>query len=199
MPADHLRLDSCNLPYMVPAAADVRHCVCFCRYVYTFLVAFHILLTRPLALAFAHFLRRRVTFAKLLENSQTGLSTSRYLRLMAMAVVEMIIGVASTSATLAFSVKWDMRPYTNWADVHWNFSRIDLYATLFTPPFVLRFYYGIWWIVPISSFIFFLFFAFGQEAMKEYGACAAWFRAHIMRRRDSKISISRFIPLPASR
>ncbi|KAI0944378.1 hypothetical protein AcW1_002108 [Taiwanofungus camphoratus] len=151
------------------------------------------------ALAFAHFLRRRVTFAKLLENSQTGLSTSRYLRLMAMAVVEMIIGVASTSATLAFSVKWDMRPWTNWADVHWNFSRIDLYATLFTPPFVLRFYYGIWWIVPISSFIFFLFFAFGQEAMKEYGACATWFRTHILRRRDSKNSISRLIPLPASR
>ncbi|EMD35235.1 STE3-like pheromone receptor B mating type [Gelatoporia subvermispora B] len=132
-------------------------------------------------LAFYHFLRQRISFARHLQSTNSGLNTSRYLRLMAMSIVEMLLGIAATSATLAFSVIWDMRPWTNWANVHWDFSRIDLYATFGTPPFILTYYYVLWWIPPASSFIFFFFFAFGQEAMKEYQACFSWVLLHVFK------------------
>ncbi|OBZ74842.1 Pheromone B beta 1 receptor [Grifola frondosa] len=151
------------------------------------------------AVAFMHFFRRRITFAKHLENSRAGLTTSRYLRLMAMSIVEMIISAAATSTTLWFTTL-TLRPWTNWADVHWNFSRVDVYFTAFTPRFVLVYYYIAWLILPISSLIFFLFFAFGQDALQEYGALVTWMCRRVLKRghRDIEKSGS-FAPLPSAR
>nr|BDD37065.1 pheromone receptor [Rhizopogon roseolus] len=130
--------------------------------------------------AFVHFMKRRITFARHLESSRNGLTTSRYFRLMLMAVVEMIWNIMITSYTLWFSTM-DMRPWTNWDNVHSNFSRIDLYATLFTPRIVLSSFYLIWWIIPASTFIFVAFFAFGKDAVEEYKACIVWVRRNILK------------------
>ncbi|KIK94950.1 hypothetical protein PAXRUDRAFT_11742 [Paxillus rubicundulus Ve08.2h10] len=130
--------------------------------------------------AFIHFMRRRITFSRHLESSRNGLTTSRYFRLMLMSVVEMIWNILVTCFSLWFSML-AYRPWTNWADVHWNFSRIDLYPTLFTPPIVLSSYYLIWWIVPASTFIFVAFFSFGKDAMEEYKACFTWLRRTVLR------------------
>ena len=127
------------------------------------------------------FLRRRATFAKHLE-STSSLTTSHYLRLMLMAIMEMIMGVAATSFTL-WTATLDIRPWTGWADVHWNFSRVDQYLAFELSPFVARYYYALWWLPPASSFIFFAFFAFGKDAMREYGAFFSWFRVRLFRLR----------------
>ncbi|TBU29736.1 GPCR fungal pheromone mating factor [Dichomitus squalens] len=135
------------------------------------------------AMALSHFMRRRVTFAKHLEGSNSGLNPSRYLRLMLLALFEMFASAAAVSATLAFSVIWDMRPWTNWADVHWDFGRVDTYPTPFLPPFIYRFYYACWWIAPVSAYVFCAFFAFGQEAMNEYKACGRWVWRVVLRQK----------------
>ena len=140
------------------------------------------------------FLRRRATFTKHLE-SRSSLTTSHYLRLMLLAVVEMVLGVASTSTAL-WTATLDIRPWTGWADVHWGFSRIDQYSTSMLAPFVQRYYYVLWWFVPISSYIFFLFFAFGREAMREYGSCLSWVRIRLFRLRvqETHKSLTSTIP-----
>ncbi len=147
-------------------------------------------------------MRRRVTFAKHLENSNSGLNTSRYMRLMLLALFEMFASAAAVSATLGFSVVWDMRPWTNWADVHWDFGRIDTFPTRYLPPFIYSFYYACWWIAPVSAYIFCAFFAFGQEATNEYRSWAAWVWRNVFRQKPKprrmkgmkKMSSAGFVP-----
>ena len=137
--------------------------------------------TSSLAIALYAIVRRHANFAKHLA-SHSGLSTSHYIRLMAMAVIETAFSISATSITL-WTATLNTRPWTNWADVHWNFSRIDQYFTAYIPPVMVRYYYAVWWFVPISSYVFFLFFAFGRDATREYGACAQWVQRRALRRR----------------
>ncbi|KZT19582.1 fungal pheromone STE3G-protein-coupled receptor [Neolentinus lepideus HHB14362 ss-1] len=139
------------------------------------------------ALALKHFLERRISFAKHLDN-RAGLSTARYLRLIMMAVVEMVIGIAFTAYTLWFNTP-NLQPWTSWADVHWHFSAIAQYPTVLLPPAFLRAYTVLWWMVPISSFIFVIFFAFGEDAIAEYKACFLWISRNVLRRQPSPRSI----------
>lgn len=155
-------------------------------------------------IALMHFLRHRITFARHLENSSSGLTTSRYLRLMAMAFTEIVVTAVSSSITLWFT-SLGLRPWTNWADVHWDFSRVDTVVMAFAPPMVANYYYAIWYIIPVSSLIFFAFFAFGQEAVKEYSACWAWVRNHVFpciprkpARSAPKYSFGAFVSLPSA-
>ncbi|EGN92608.1 hypothetical protein SERLA73DRAFT_65462, partial [Serpula lacrymans var. lacrymans S7.3] len=149
-------------------------------------------------MAFIHFMRRRVTFARHLESSRNGLTTTRYFRLMLMAVVEMVWNLIITSYTLWFS-SLDFRPWKNWDYVHSNFSRIDLYATLFTPQIVITNYYLVWWIVPASTFIFVAFFAFGKDAIDEYKACFISFRRKVLRQTVKDDHFKGFGSLPIAR
>ncbi len=150
-----------------------------------------------------HFLRHRITFARHLENSSSGLTTSRYLRLMAMAFTEIVVTAVSSSITLWFT-SLGLRPWTNWSDVHWDFSRVDTAVMAFAPPMVANYYYAIWYIIPVSSLIFFAFFAFGQEEVKEYSACWAWVRDHVFPciprkpARSPKYSFGAFVSLPSA-
>ncbi|KAJ7182461.1 pheromone A receptor-domain-containing protein [Mycena crocata] len=123
-------------------------------------------------LALRHFIHRRISFAAHLDASHSALTTSRYLRLMLMAILEMIWSITVTSYTLWFTtVSIPLRPYISWADVHSNFSRIDTYPTLFMPGIVVRAYYFLWWLVPVSTFAFVAMFAFGRDAVEEYKKC----------------------------
>ena len=114
---------------------------------------------------------------------------------MLMAVVEMVIGVASTSTTL-WTATLDIRPWTGWADVHWDFSRINQILAVELPPLVSRYYYALWWLLPISSYIFFMFFAFGKDAMREYGTCFSRLRTRLFKLRiqESHKSLTSTIP-----
>ncbi|KAF8239214.1 fungal pheromone STE3G-protein-coupled receptor [Tricholoma matsutake] len=135
------------------------------------------------ALALRHFMLRRISFAAHLQNSNSALTTSRYLRLMLMAVVQMLWSAIVTSYTLWFTtISIPIRSWTNWADVHSDWLRIDLYSTLFTPPIVIETYYILWWTIPASTIIFVGFFAFGRDALDEYKKCFAWFRTRVLRR-----------------
>ncbi|GLB44316.1 putative pheromone A receptor [Lyophyllum shimeji] len=149
-----------------------------------------------------HFFVRRVTFARHLQNSNSALTTSRYFRLICMAIVQMFWGLLATIVNVWFSCRTGLRQWTGWADVHFNFSRIALFPTLFIPPDVLRWTFFTWWVIPISSVLFFVFFSFGEDAMKEYTACIQWVARTVFRRKgtaDMKLSLPSFVRKPVPR
>lgn len=85
-----------------------------------------------------------------------------------MVITEMLWGTALTSFNLHHNVAGRLCPWTNWDDVHYNFSRVGLYPEVAIPPAFRRANMVLWWAMPVSSFIFFVFFGFGAEAKKEY-------------------------------
>ncbi|KAJ7017950.1 GPCR fungal pheromone mating factor, partial [Mycena alexandri] len=133
-------------------------------------------------LALRHFMVRRISFAAHLDASHSALTTSRYLCLMLIAVAEMIWSPAITTYILWFNrMASPLRPWTTWADVHSNFSRVGVYPAFLIPQAVLTSYKVMWWMIPASTFVFVAVFAFGREAMDEYTACFKWVRRTVFR------------------
>lgn len=91
-----------------------------------------------------------------------------------MVITEMLWGTVLTSLNLYYNVKGGLQPWTNWDDVHYDFSRINVYPDSVVPPEFRRIMMLFWWAVPVSSLIFFLFFGFGEEAKKEYTKVWQW-------------------------
>ncbi|KZT19583.1 fungal pheromone STE3G-protein-coupled receptor [Neolentinus lepideus HHB14362 ss-1] len=138
------------------------------------------------AMALTHFIRRRIDFGKHLQNNGSALTSNRYIRLIAMSVVEMVLGTSINAFNVYSNVSVGLRPYTSWADVHSNFSRIGQWPSVFLTPSIRRDEMVIWWALPVSSYIFFLFFGLGEEAFKEYGKVIRWVRRVVLRRKVSE-------------
>nr|AAS46748.1 PDSTE3.3 mating-type pheromone receptor [Pleurotus djamor] len=149
------------------------------------------------ALALYHFIRRRLTFAAHLQNSNSALTTNRYLRLIAMSITQMIYGTVLTSVNLYSNARHGLSPYTSWEDVHFNFSRIDVYPKMFIPPKLYSLMLLFWWTMPVSALIFFIFFGFGEEAKKEYSKYWSWIRRTIFRVKDNDSGKKGVFPMKA--
>nr|ANB67024.1 pheromone receptor [Agrocybe salicacicola] len=149
------------------------------------------------ALAFRNFWMRRITFARHLQTSNSALTPSRYFRLMAMSLVQMFWGLVIISLSMWFTMKRGLRPWISWEDVHFEFSRIGLFPKMFIPRREFLYTFLLWWTLPISSFLFFAFFSFGQDAMKEYRECYLWVRRRIFRLADPSEKFSGSSPLPS--
>ncbi|KAH7882765.1 GPCR fungal pheromone mating factor, partial [Phlebopus sp. FC_14] len=132
------------------------------------------------SIALYHFVRRRISFAMHLQNSNSALTTHRYLRLIAMAVTEIAWGSSLSAFNLYNNTHYGLRPWISWANVHSNFSRVDLYPTIELLPSFLNTQYLFWWMMPASAYIFFLFFGFGEEARKEYSKVITLFCTRIL-------------------
>ncbi|KAI6002483.1 Rcb2.42 [Pisolithus orientalis] len=132
--------------------------------------------------AVRHFFRRRLMFAKHLQNSNSGLTTSRYFRLMSMAVVQMFWSLLITSFNVWFSCQNGLRRWISWDNVHTGFSQIAYFPTVLIPSSTLTWTYILWWALPASAIIFFVFFSFGHDAMNEYRECFSWVRRAVFRR-----------------
>ncbi|KAF8239211.1 fungal pheromone STE3G-protein-coupled receptor [Tricholoma matsutake] len=133
------------------------------------------------ALALRHFMLHRISFAAHLTTSHSALTTSRYLWLMLMVSLQMVWSLALMIFSLWFNIMAVLpRRWTMWNDVHSNFGHIDLYATAFTPLPIITSYYVLWWMPPISTLVFMIFFAFGRDAMEEYKKFFIWFHTHIL-------------------
>lgn len=128
------------------------------------------------AVAVRHFFRRRLMFAKHLQNSNSGLTISRYFRLMSMAVVQMFWSLLITSFNVWFSCQNGLRPWISWDNVHSGFSQIAYFPTVLIPSSTLTWTYILWWALPASAAIFCIFFSFGRDAMHEYRECFSWVR-----------------------
>ncbi|KAG1901732.1 putative fungal pheromone GPCR, STE3-type [Suillus fuscotomentosus] len=111
------------------------------------------------ATAFSHFWKRRALFSKHLKNTGSALTPSRYFRLMSMAIVEMFFGLLVTILNMWWTMRPGLRPWITWT-------------------------FALWFMIPIASVFFFLFFAFGRDAVKEYGATFRWIQRHVLRVQD---------------
>jgi hypothetical protein len=78
------------------------------------------------------------------------------------------------AVVFAISFRGGLRPYISWADVHYDFSRVAQYPTVFIPNDILVLGYVSWWTVPLSGLSFFCSFSFGEDAVAEYGPWARW-------------------------
>ncbi|KDR72316.1 hypothetical protein GALMADRAFT_769055 [Galerina marginata CBS 339.88] len=117
------------------------------------------------------FNRRRIEFKELLEK-HSNLTSAFYVRLMCFACLELLWTIPVASFFLYVAVKVGLQPWTNWDDVHFNFSRV-----VFVPRTV-------WesdrlatvtnelgrWLGVIGAFNFFAFFGFAEEARMNYRA-----------------------------
>jgi len=146
-----------------------------------------------LGLALRHFMQRRLSFAAHLS-SNSAFTTSRYLRLMAMSATQMVWSISMTIYALWFNlIAGPIRPWTTWSDVHSDWLRIDTFLEEFTPPFILKTFCVLWWVVPASTLLFVAFFSFGKDALDEYKKCFSWFKTHVLRRPSSKGPFKKFI------
>ncbi|KAF9017841.1 STE3-domain-containing protein [Hymenopellis radicata] len=148
----------------------------------------------PIVMAFAcliyagcalrHFMIRRATFAAHLNSPQSALTASRYLRLILMSIFQMTWSIIMTSYTLWYTaMAIPLRPWTTWADVHSNFARAAQFpkVLLAMSPKTSTAYYFSWWAIPMSTFVFVAFFAFGKEAVDDYRKCWVWIKRNVFR------------------
>lgn len=154
-------------------------------------------------MALHHFAQRRLEFEQHLRNSQSSLNTARYMRLMALAITEMCWGQSLGCYIIYLNVRENgVRPYTSWADVHYNFSRIALYPAWVVPRWTMDRLLLSWWILPITAVLFFLFFGFSEEALEGYASTFRWTRRRIFRQKlssSTKGSYSKGDSLPQFR
>lgn len=131
-----------------------------------------------------HFFRRRLAFAQHLQNTNSGLTTSRYFRLIAMSIVQMFWGIVVMSLNMSFTLRTGLRPWISWDDVHSDWLRVDVFPTRLIPRPVLTTTHIMWWTIPVSAWLFFVFFSFGDDAMNEYKKCIMWVREKIFRMKE---------------
>ncbi|KIK01995.1 hypothetical protein K443DRAFT_6515 [Laccaria amethystina LaAM-08-1] len=130
------------------------------------------------AIVVRNFMRGRESFADILKAS--GLTPSRYLRLICMSIFQMLLMMTLTSIELGFNLmRYPLQRWTTYADVHHNFSFIGLYPFETGP---LKECHITWWVYPACTFICVGFLSSGQDAVEEYKKCISWCRSHILRR-----------------
>ncbi|CAE6467716.1 unnamed protein product [Rhizoctonia solani] len=120
-------------------------------------------------IALRWFVHRRAQFQAVLQSNNSGLTTSRYLRLIALSITEMLFATAMTIFVLVITLEDNgLRPWVSWDFVHSDWLRVDQFAKALSPQYFWDRYLLTWYMVPITSIAFFAFFGFGQEAKEEY-------------------------------
>nr|AER30303.1 mating pheromone receptor a1 [Rhodotorula araucariae] len=123
-------------------------------------------------LALRLFVARRYQFARLLESSQSAISTSRFIRLIALAALQIAytVPIALCLRIIQF-VTIPLNPFHDWAEVHYGFNyvgTITLKQFESGPKTYARLQELNYWSYAISCAIFFLFFGMGEESVASY-------------------------------
>nr|XP_019047498.1 hypothetical protein I302_04113 [Kwoniella bestiolae CBS 10118]OCF26428.1 hypothetical protein I302_04113 [Kwoniella bestiolae CBS 10118] len=129
-------------------------------------------------IAIKFFLSRRLQFQTLLRSSKSGLDNRHYVRLMALASVDILLGLPLTAFAVSQTII-KRQPYESWAVVHYDWSRVDQYPArqIFnsasnTAAIVLP-----RWHTPLLSIIFFLFFGVSIDSINEYCRWIDWLKS----------------------
>ena len=118
------------------------------------------------------FMKRRRQFSELLK-SNNNLTFNRYLRLMALASLEVMIGLPLTIASIALNATLNpVQPWVSWEETHFGFSRIDqIDAETWKASSLARTMLESGrWMTVICGLVFFLFFGLAEEARRNYKA-----------------------------
>lgn len=99
-----------------------------------------------------------------------------------MAMVETVWTLFVTIVNLWYSHQHGLRPWVSWADVHYEFSHVSQFPAVLNTQENILMTYLLWWTIPVSSVIFMAFFAFGQDAVREYKKCGSFVKYTVLRR-----------------
>ncbi|KAI0298958.1 GPCR fungal pheromone mating factor [Multifurca ochricompacta] len=107
---------------------------------------------------------------KQIMSSNRGLNQSRYLRLMALSLVEILGTIPLGSWVIAHQSKLFMSKWLSWEDTHSNYSRVvQVPSVLWKADHEIVVGLETFrWSLPVCAFIFFGFFGFADEARKHY-------------------------------
>jgi len=123
------------------------------------------------AIAIRFFVTRRIQFQSLLRSSQSGLDSTQYLRLIALAGSDTIL-ILPLNLYILIVESSHPQPF-NWHAVHYDFSAVhSITLDLFGQYFVDSAHFAIFlithWLCPILAFIFFLYFGVAEDVTGEY-------------------------------
>jgi pheromone a factor receptor len=100
-----------------------------------------------------------------------NLSSSRYFRLMGLAGIEVLCTIPMSAFVIYLNATYEpVYPWISWANTHYDFSRIDQFASVqwrMTDLSTISIELSRWFLI-ICAFIFFAFFGFADEARKNY-------------------------------
>ncbi|KAJ2916375.1 hypothetical protein MD484_g4045, partial [Candolleomyces efflorescens] len=123
------------------------------------------------------FNRRRLEFSSFLHSNQSALTFSRYFRLMALAMTDILITTPLSIFTIWLNATaTPIAPYISWADTHYNYGRIEKVPAIFwrnsgVGAVGIEFSR---WITPVCGLLFFAFFGFADEALRNYQKAWMW-------------------------
>ncbi|KAL1753925.1 fungal pheromone STE3G-protein-coupled receptor [Schizophyllum commune] len=121
-------------------------------------------------LTLVQFYKRRLQFAQFLHCG-SSLNASRYLRLMALALTEMMLTTPLGAFGLYLNATSSpIGPWRSWADTHLDYGRVvQIPAVIWrnqpTVPVAIELSR---WLAPMSAFVFIAFFCFAEEARRHY-------------------------------
>jgi pheromone a factor receptor len=120
-------------------------------------------------LAFRGFYIHRRAFTAFLQNTNSALTTARYVRLMVNIIVLSVWQTVVIGIEFGLNLRNGIEPYTSWADVHRGFSRAAQFPTALIPKSLRVWFYIVWWTIPLSGLVFFCAFSLGEDTVAEYG------------------------------
>jgi len=116
------------------------------------------------------FAKRRLEFNQFMATNKS-LSMSRYLRLMALSMTELLLTVPLAIMTICVNTTaYPVDPWISLADSHYGFSRVEQIPKLYYSQNVLltRGMEFTRWMCPISGLLVFAYFGFADEAIRHY-------------------------------
>jgi pheromone a factor receptor len=131
-------------------------------------------------------------FAKHLSNSNAALSTTVYLRLLMVVIVQMTSGILVTGASIVLTGKSGLNPWISWENTHLDFWRIRQFPEVIIDIQGKSQLEAFFWVIPVAAVVFSAFFSFNDEVTKEYRGVVTSFRKVILRMPDSKLSTSTY-------
>ncbi|KAF9468420.1 fungal pheromone STE3G-protein-coupled receptor [Collybia nuda] len=121
-------------------------------------------------LSLRSFARRRVEFGQFLSSNKS-LTVSRYFRLMALAMSEILF-----TTPLAIFMMWlnatatPIGPWRSWEDTHFDYGRVEMFPAFLwrTDRLTVIAMEFSRWVTPLCALVFFAFFGFADEAKRSY-------------------------------
>jgi pheromone a factor receptor len=77
--------------------------------------------------------------------------------------------------------QYGLRPWVSWDFVHAEWFNIRQFPKVLVPQDFWNNYIAVWYIVPVTSLIFFTFFGIGREANAEYLKWFRWIQTRVFR------------------
>ncbi|WFD29539.1 hypothetical protein MSPP1_000548b, partial [Malassezia sp. CBS 17886] len=124
-------------------------------------------------LALKHFISHKKEFDKSLSSSGQAITSTKFLRMISFALIDIIINLPAMVTLFALDVSYQkIKKYTSWGKVHSNFGRVFEFPSYALEGQVGRRFIATVevssWMLCASAIIFFALFGFSIDAKSDY-------------------------------